>query len=143
MNQTDKIFYTVALVLMGGFILLAILQGTGTLLLTDLGFPCSFRLLSGYYCPGCGGTHAVCALAAGDLLTCAKEHAFVLYTAAGLSVFLLWNTFSTLYNRALQKTARPVVRLLPVMHFYTAYIYIGISIILIQWIIKNLILIYQ
>lgn len=135
LKSIDKAFFIICLVLMVGLAVLAVLQSTGTLLLTDLGFPCSFRLVSGYYCPGCGGTHAVCALAAGDLITCAKEHAFVLYATFGIFIFLLWNTFSTIYNK---KTGSAKI---PVMHFYTAYIYVGIAIIFIQWIIKNALLI--
>lgn len=135
LKSIDKAFFIICLVLMVGLAVLAVLQSTGTLLLTDLGFPCSFRLVSGYYCPGCGGTHAVCALAAGDLITCVKEHAFVLYATFGIFIFLLWNTFSTIYNK---KTGSAKI---PVMHFYTAYIYVGIAIIFIQWIIKNALLI--
>lgn len=135
LKSIDKAFFIICPVLMVGLAVLAVLQSTGTLLLTDLGFPCSFRLVSGYYCPGCGGTHAVCALAAGDLITCAKEHAFVLYATFGIFIFLLWNTFSTIYNK---KTGSAKI---PVMHFYTAYIYVGIAIIFIQWIIKNALLI--
>lgn len=135
LKSIDKVFFIICLILTGGLAVLAILQSTGMVLLTDLGFPCSFRLVSGYYCPGCGGTHAVCALAAGDLITCAKEHAFVLYATFGIFIFLLWNTFSTIYNK---KTGSAKI---PVMHFYTAYIYVGIAIIFIQWIIKNALLI--
>lgn len=135
LKSIDKAFFTICLFLMGGLAVLAVLQSTDTLLLTDLGFPCSFRVVSGYYCPGCGGTHAVCALAAGDLITCAKEHAFVLYTALGITIFLLWNTFSTIYNKKIGSAK------MPVMHFYTAYIYVGIAIIFIQWIIKNALLV--
>lgn len=134
MNSIDKAFYVISLILIGGLILLAILQASGVLLLTDLGFPCSFRSVTGYYCPGCGGTHAVCALAAGNLAACVKEHAFVLYTAAGLLLYLVWNSVVILAKK------RGSVKI-PVMHFHTAYIYIGIAIVLIQWIIKNILLV--
>lgn len=136
MNLTDKIFYCFSIILLGCLIALTFLQRSGLLLLTDLGFPCSFRLISGYYCPGCGGTHAVCALASGDFITCVKEHAFVFYTAAGLTLFVLWNTFCSLYNK---KTGSAKI---PVMHFHTAYIYIGIIIIFVQWIAKNVLIIH-
>lgn len=35
--------------------------------LTGRGIPCIFRLLTGYLCPGCGMTHAVSALLAGQV----------------------------------------------------------------------------
>ncbi len=134
MNSIDKAFYIISLVLIGGLVLLALLQASGVLLLTDLGFPCSFRSVTGYFCPGCGGTHAVCALAAGNLAACAKEHVFVLYTAVGLSAYVLWNTLAILAKK------RGGVKI-PVMHFHTAYIYIGIAVVLIQWIVKNIVLV--
>lgn len=135
MNQTDKIFYVMGWVLLGGLAILAILQGTGLLILTDFGFPCSFRQASGYYCPGCGGTHAVCSLASGHLLESFQNHAFVPYTALGFTAFLFWNTLASLL-----KTKEGSWEL-PFWHFHTAYVYIGIAIIFLQWGIKNLILI--
>lgn len=141
----------ISILLLSSIVAIAILQGTGILILTDLGFPCSFRTITGYYCPGCGGTHAVCALAAGNLITCAREHSFVLYTALGMLIYFLWNTLCPLFNRlqyarlqykrTQSKALRPSVHLIPVMHFYTAYIYIGIAIAMLQWIIKNMLII--
>lgn len=142
MNGTDKFFYIAGWMLFAGFILLVILQGTGTLRLTDLGFPCSFRAITGYYCPGCGGTHAVCSLAAGDLIACIREHAFVFYTAAGVSLFLLWNSISLLSGKGAVKKHAPQKKIqIPVMHFHMFYLYIGIAILMLQWIIKNAFLI--
>lgn len=126
MNGTDKFFYITGWILLAGFALLAVLQGTGVLLLTDLGYACSFRTVTGYYCPGCGGTRAICSLAAGDLISCAREHAFVLYTAAGTAIYLVWNSISLIHKK------------LPGMHFHMFYIYIGIAIFMLQWIIKNI-----
>ena len=67
MNSTDRIFYIMGLVLLGGLVMVEILAAAGVLTLTDLGFSCSFLSATGLYCPGCGGTHAVCALAGGHL----------------------------------------------------------------------------
>lgn len=130
MNGTDKIFYIIGLVLAGGLITAAILQAADILVLTDIGMPCSFRSVTGLYCPGCGGTHAVCSLAKGDILQSFWEHPFVPYTALCFLIFLVWNTIVTIEGG----------RKLPFFHFHTAYVYIGISILLIQWIIKNIML---
>lgn len=43
------------------------------------GFPCLFHLLTGLYCPGCGGTRAIWALLRGDVLKSFCYHPFVLY----------------------------------------------------------------
>lgn len=46
------------------------------------GFPCLFHLMTGLYCPGCGGTRAVRALFRGDLAMSFQYHPLVLYMAA-------------------------------------------------------------
>ena len=46
------------------------------------GYPCLFHLLTGLYCPGCGGTRALRALLAGDLALSLRYHPLVFYTAA-------------------------------------------------------------
>lgn len=43
------------------------------------GFPCLFHFLTGFYCPGCGGTRAVRALLRGDVVKSFCYHPFVLY----------------------------------------------------------------
>lgn len=155
MNSTDKLFYLIGWILMAGIAAIAIVQGAGVLHLTELGLPCSFRAVTGYYCPGCGGTHAICSLAAGDFRSCLGNHALVFYTAMGFTLYLLWNTAAILWNRShapkemnlscqtdhAAKNHIPTghtVYHIPVLHFYTIYVYIGIAILLIQWVVKNL-----
>lgn len=46
--------------------------------------PCLLRLLTGWYCPGCGGTRAVKYLMQGDLYMSFRYHPLVLYAAAVL-----------------------------------------------------------
>lgn len=48
-----------------------------------LGFqmPCLFHLLTGWYCPGCGGTRAVKYLLQGNLALSFRYHPLVLYGA--------------------------------------------------------------
>ncbi|MCH5251386.1 MAG: DUF2752 domain-containing protein [Lachnospiraceae bacterium] len=137
MNKADKIFYILGLILFFFLALTSILQQNGLFVLTEIGFPCSFRLVTGYYCPGCGGTHAICALAAGNIKESFFYHPVVLYTAACFFLFLFRNTLAFFWNK---QTGR---QKLPVMHFRTAYIYIGIGLIFLQWIVKNLVLIYS
>ena len=87
MNSTDRIFYIMGLVLLGGLVMVEILAAAGVLTLTDLGFSCSFLSVTGLYCPGCGGTHAVCALAGGHLWESFRYHPFVPYTGLFISCF--------------------------------------------------------
>lgn len=51
MNSTDRIFYIMGLVLLGGLVMVEILAAAGVLTLTDLGFSCSFLSVTGLYSP--------------------------------------------------------------------------------------------
>ena len=53
--------------------------------ITRQGFPCLFHLLTGLYCPGCGGTRAFRALLAGNLLLSIRYHPLVAYMAVVLT----------------------------------------------------------
>lgn len=55
--------------------------------------PCIFHLLTGWYCPGCGGTRAVKYLLQGKILLSFQYHPFVLYMAAAAAaegLLILW-----------------------------------------------------
>ena len=137
MNRTDKIFYVIGLILFSSLILVSVLQNTGILVMTELGLPCAFYQATGYYCPGCGGTHAICSLAAGNIPESFLYHPLVPYTAACFALFLIWNTISVILHHRNRKNADR--RSFPFLHFHTVYVYIGIALIFIQWFLKNLI----
>lgn len=134
MNTTDKFFYAAGIVLFAALTVVSVLQNTSIFTLTDFGPPCSFFAVTGYYCPGCGGTHAVCSLAAGRLTESFLYHPVVPYTAACLALFVLWNTAALFANRLCAKSR------LPFWHFSIAYVYIGIAILFLQWIVKDLLI---
>jgi hypothetical protein len=136
MNAADRFFYIMGWILIGSFALLCILQNRGILTLTEIGFPCSFHAVTGLYCPGCGGTRAVCSLARGDFLASVRQHFFVLYTGAGFLLYNGWNTVITLLNKRKDTDSTHF----PIMHFRTVYVYIGIAIIFLQWLLKNILL---
>lgn len=51
-------------------------------------FPCVIRTFTGYYCPGCGGTHSAYALAGGHILTALHYNPIV--PLAALSLIIAW-----------------------------------------------------
>ena len=61
-----------------------------SLLVSLFHMPCIFHLLTGLYCPGCGGTRAVKYLLQGDWKNSLIYHPFVLYCviAAPLMPFM-------------------------------------------------------
>lgn len=54
--------------------------------------PCWFHLITGYYCPGCGGTRALRALFHGHFLQAVWFHPFVPYTAVVYLYFMVTQT---------------------------------------------------
>lgn len=58
----------------------------------DVMRPCAFYTLTGYYCPGCGGTRAVISLLHGRLLTAAVDFPMVIYCAAVYAWFMISHT---------------------------------------------------
>ena len=138
MNQTDKIIYALGLAILGGLAVTGLLQVTGLFTLTDIGVPCTFRTVTGFYCPGCGGTHAVCALAVGHLWESVLYHPFVPYTAVCFLVFIVWNTIATAISRRNQRLfSKKGDGKVIFFHFHIAYVYVGLAILFLQWIIKN------
>lgn len=96
------------------------------------GFPCLFQLLTGLYCPGCGGTRAVKALLAGNPAMSFQYHPLVLYTAAVVTVELAgW---------LLSKVAKNP-RYYP--GHENLFIYIGAAVIIVNWVYKNYMLAVQ
>lgn len=139
----NKWIYRLGLLLFPCFSAAAILQNTGILTMTSLMYPCLFHRLSGLYCPGCGGTRAVEALLQGHLVSCFLYHPFVLYCAVLYIWFMGTHTLERISSFLVQKKSphkKPFVRGLD---FKLEYVYLGILIILVQWMIKNIILLLQ
>lgn len=96
------------------------------------GFPCLFHLLTGLYCPGCGGTRALRALLAGNLALSFMYHPLVPYIAAILG--------AELFSLAISKAAKNP-------RYYLGheklFIYIGAGIAIANWLYKNYMLVVK
>lgn len=111
-----------------------ICASTAVLLFSVLGIPkrvwvppCLFRMLTGYYCPGCGGTRAVRALLQGAILASVCYHPFVLYG----TVLFVWFMFSnTVEYGSRGKFAVG-------MRYKNSYVIIGAVLILINFVLQN------
>lgn len=94
------------------------------------GFPCLFRSLTGLYCPGCGGTRAFWYLLHGQIGKSLYYHPLVPYMAAVLAAEgLLW-------LRARKKGRREELK-----RPYETEIYVGMVIALVNWAVKNWVLV--
>ena len=130
MNSTDKIFYTIGMVLMGAFAVLCVLINTNLFVPTDIDAPCTFRQLTGFLCPGCNGTHAVCALAKGNFVESLRLHPFVPFTLFTFCAYVLWNSFCLISNKSNTK--------IPFWHFHIAFVYIALLFLFVPWIFRNI-----
>lgn len=94
--------------------------------------PCVFQLITGLYCPGCGGTRALKYLLTGHLVKSFCYHPFVLYGAVILVLWLgeLWIA---------KKTGKSIDGLL----HKQAVIYVGVAILLMNWMFKNYMLVVK
>ncbi len=91
---------------------------------------CVFEAATGLYCPGCGGTRAVIALMRGHFIKSfiyhpAVPYAFTVYTVFMVKMFLVKH-----FGLKSGKDGR-----------INIFIYIGIGIIFVQWIVKLILLI--
>jgi hypothetical protein len=97
-------------------------------LIPVLKIPCIFRMMTGLYCPGCGGTRAVAALMHGHLLKSIWYHPVVLYSVIIYAAYMLTHT------------AAMFVPGIKGIRYRDIYIYTALAIVIINFIIKNILL---
>ena len=89
--------------------------------------PCLFHLISGYYCPGCGGTRAVRALLHGQFLHSFLYHPFVPYAAAVYVYFMITQTAERVSHGNFRIG----------MHYHNRLVWIAVLLIIGNFILKN------
>lgn len=90
--------------------------------------PCLFHLVSGYYCPGCGGTRAVRALLSGHFIQSVYFHPAVPYGAVIYLYFMITQTIDRLSRG----------RLCIGMRYRNCYAWAAVLLIIGSFIIKNI-----
>ena len=94
--------------------------------ITKYEYPCIFHWLTGYYCPGCGGTRAVIYLFHMQFIKSFQYHPIVIVTFAIGSCFLI-SQFMNKITKGKIKT----------FHFRISFLWIALGITLINFFIKN------
>ncbi len=92
--------------------------------------PCTFNMITGLYCPGCGGTRAIKALLHGQIIKSALYHPFVLYGV----VIYLWFMISHTIRKFINHNVKG-------MQYRNIYIYIWLVILVLNFIIRNILLV--
>lgn len=128
MEKTEKRLYILGII-SSTLLLMAIMIGKKLNLdLLKLVPPCGFRFITGYYCPGCGGTRAVRALFSGKFITSFFYHPFVIYCAIIMAVFMITNTIQLLSRNRLKIGLK----------YRHGFIYAGVAVIIVNWIFQNI-----
>lgn len=125
----ERNLYFAGLVFAAMSVIVAVLSVSTPLNILCIVPKCDFHALTGMYCPGCGGTRAVIALLNGNWVHSFLYHAFVPYFVILYIVFMARGTLAILTKGKFQY-----------MRFYNGYIFLGVAIILIQFIVKNMLL---
>lgn len=129
-STMDKYFYRTGLVLIGMMVLYAVISRVVQFHLIEVMPLCAFHTLTGFYCPGCGGTRATYALLSGHPLISLYLHPFVVYVAIVGGWFMVSQTMERLSGGKLRIG----------MHYRNIYLWIALIIIIVNFLVKNAIL---
>ncbi len=125
LGNTDKIIYELGLVALGISIAAVLLYFCTGINVLRIKYPCIFNKVTGYCCPGCGGTRALRALLHGEILKSLYDYPPLIY---GVIVYIVFMVRCTLYIFFGVRKSRDgaVVK----------YLYIFAALMIIQWIVK-------
>ncbi len=99
--------------------------------ITHLPQICFIYSTTGFFCPGCGGTRAFIYLIHGRFIKSFIYHPFVIYAFIIGAVFYVSQTLRYLTHGKVKG-----------IHFRIIFIFIGIFIIVINWLVKNIALLF-
>lgn len=125
----DKCFYIIGWIGIGVLTVLWIIWKAGFLSGITIP-PCTLHSITGYYCPGCGGTRAVRFLLQGRVLKSLYYHPIVVYTAVFGSWFMI--------SQTIQRLSKGKIAI--GMHYRDIYLWIALGLVLANCLIKNLVL---
>ncbi len=126
-EKSDTGLYIVGWCILAALFVLGIFLHITGMNLSQLLGPCVLHVLTGFYCPGCGGTRAVRALFAGELIQAFVYHPFVPFVAICGTWFMISQTIERLSGG----------RIKIAMHFREVYMWIALGIILVNFLVKN------
>lgn len=129
-NTDENVLYVIGWILIGVVVLAAVVLWLLPELVEKYRMPCIFQLLTGFYCPGCGGTRAVQSLFRGRWLDSFLLHPFVPYTAIVGGWFMI--------SQTLQRVSRG--RLSIGMKYRDIYLWIALGLVGVNFLVKNILL---
>ena len=128
--QMNRYFYIAGWILMALFAMgAAVIHIKGKTILNYVP-PCMFHRVTGYYCPGCGGTRATYALLHGKIITSLYYHPIVVYGVVVGGWFMISQTIERLSQGKLRIG----------MRYRDLYLWIALTIAIVNCLVKNLVL---
>ena len=128
--KTDTVFYRIGQCILIPFILFGLwFARTGYDSYHSL-LACTFYAVTGFPCPGCGGTRAFYYLFRGELLKSIEYHPVVFYGVLAGAHFMVLYFYRNHFHG---KNAEEEIQI-PI------YFYLAIAVILLQWIVKILVI---
>lgn len=125
----DKCFYIIGWVCLAIGAVLSGLYAAGWFRRIKIA-PCIIHAMTGYYCPGCGGTRATVALLHGKIITSLYYHPIVVYGAVVGGWFMISQTVERISGGKLAIG----------MHYRDLYLWLALAIAVINCLVKNLVL---
>lgn len=129
-SRLDRAVYRIGWCLLGLAVLYVLLARAFQFSVFKYQIPCLFHRVTGYYCPGCGGTRAVRALLAFRIADSIRYHPIVPYGA------LLGGWF--MVSQTIERLSRGRVQI--GMRCRNIYLWIAVAILAVNVLVKNLLL---
>jgi hypothetical protein len=129
-SRLDKTLYCIGWCLIGFVLCIVIADRILKLPLEKHQLPCLFHSVTGFYCPGCGGTRAVKALLSFHILESMRYHPFVPYTAIVGGWFMV--------SQTIERLSQGKIRI--ALHYRDIYLWLAGAILLLNVLVKNILL---
>lgn len=123
-------FYLIGWCLIGLTMIYILFSAVTGFHITHYMMPCILHSLTGYYCPGCGGTRAVLSLMHGDLLRSFLYHPFVPYAAVICGWFML--------SQSIERISGHRIRI--GMRYHDYHLWIALVLVVLSFVVKNILL---
>lgn len=129
-KKIEQAFYIIGASFLGFALILYLLYQMMPVHLEKILMPCMFKKITGFYCPGCGGTRAVAALFKGKWLLSFFYHPIVPYTAA---IYIWYMT-----SHSIQRLSRGKIEV--GMSYRDVYLWIALVLVAANFLVKNFLL---
>lgn len=130
-NTDENVLYIIGWILLLFLLVLGTAYGLWPELFRHLP-PCLLHKLTGFYCPGCGGTRAVLALLRGKPVVSLVYHPFVLYTVCIGGWFMISQTVERLSKG----------RFAIGMKYRDWYLWAALVLVCVNFLVKNILLLW-